>query len=384
MFNSMTYETLQVYWWMIIALLGSLLVFMMFVQGGQTLLRQIAKNEIERSLLVNSIGRKWDITFTVLVTFGGAAFASFPMFYATSFGGAYWIWALILFSFIIQAVSYEYRTKVGNFLGQKTYEAFLLINGVMAPILIGVVVASFFTGNYFSVDQMNITNINSPTIARWQNFSYGLESLLNITNITLGLTLLALSRVLALLYFMNNIDSDIIISRSQKCLKKNSILFLVFFLSFISLILTADGFAVDPITKKVSMEEYKYLHNLIEMPAVLIIFLVGVIAVLYGIFLGAFKTSPKGIWFAGSGTVLTVFAVFMLAGLNNTAFYPSTFDLQSSLTIANASSSEFTLTVMSWVSLLVPVVFSYIWYAWKTLGKAQISEEDLENDSMKY
>ncbi len=380
----MTYETLQIYWWMVIALLGSLLVFMMFVQGGQTLFKQIGKNELERSLLVNSIGRKWDITFTVLVTFGGAAFASFPMFYATSFGGAYWIWAMILFSFIIQAVSYEYRTKVGNFLGQKTFETFLLINGIMAPILIGVVVATFFTGNYFSVDAYNITNIDSPTIARWQNSSYGLESLLNITNIALGFTLLTLSRVLALLYFMNNIDNDTIIVRSKKCLQKNSILFLVFFLSFVFLILTADGFAVDPVSKMVSMEEYKYFNNLIEMPAVLITFLVGVVGVLYGIFLGAFKASPKGIWFAGPGTVLTVFAVFMLAGLNNTAFYPSTYDLQSSLTIANASSSEFTLMVMAWVSLLVPIVFSYIWYTWKQMSKAKISEEDLENDSMKY
>jgi cytochrome d ubiquinol oxidase subunit II len=339
---------------------------------------------MERSLLVNSIGRKWDLTFTTLVTFGGAFFASFPLFYSTSFGGAYWVWTLILFSFIIQAVSYEYRTKASNFLGRKTYDTFLFINGVLAPVLVGAAVGTFFTGSAFSVDRMNITNIADPVISRWETATHGLEAALNITNLSLGLALLFLSRVLAMLYFINNIDNENIIKRSAKKLKLCSSAFLVFFLLFVGLILTKEGFAVDPDTKLVFMEKFKYLHNLIEMPIVLVLFLIGVVGVLYGIFLGAFKTSPKGIWFAGTGTVLTVLAVLMLAGFNNTAFYPSTFDLQSSLTIENASSSKYTLTAMSWVSLLVPVVIAYIWYAWKSLSKNKVSEADIENDSMKY
>ncbi|MBT6763021.1 MAG: cytochrome d ubiquinol oxidase subunit II, partial [Prolixibacteraceae bacterium] len=377
----MSYETLQAYWWIIVSLLAALFVFLMFVQGGQTLLKQLSKTDMERSLLVNSIGRKWDLTFTTLVTFGGAFFASFPLFYSTSFGGAYWVWTLILFSFIIQAVSYEYRTKASNFLGRKTYDTFLFINGVLAPVLVGAAVGTFFTGSAFSVDRMNITNIADPVISRWETATHGLEAALNITNLSLGLALLFLSRVLAMLYFINNIDNENIIKRSAKKLKLCSSAFLVFFLLFVGLILTKEGFAVDPDTKLVFMEKFKYLHNLIEMPIVLVLFLIGVVGVLYGIFLGAFKTSPKGIWFAGTGTVLTVLAVLMLAGFNNTAFYPSTFDLQSSLTIENASSSKYTLTAMSWVSLLVPVVIAYIWYAWKSLSKNKVSEADIENDS---
>ena len=384
MFNNMSYETLQAYWWIIVSLLAALFVFLMFVQGGQTLLKQLSKTDIERSLLVNSIGRKWDLTFTTLVTFGGAFFASFPLFYSTSFGGAYWVWTLILFSFIIQAVSYEYRTKANNFLGRKTYDTFLFINGVLAPVLIGIAVGTFFTGSAFSVDKMNITNVADPVISRWETPTHGLEAALNITNLSLGLALLFLSRVLAMLYFINNIDNKDIIQRSAKKLKLCSSLFLVFFLLFIGLILTKEGFAVDPDTKLVFMEKFKYLNNLIEMPIVFILFLVGVVGVLYGIFLGAFKTSAKGIWLAGPGTVLTVLAVLMLAGFNNTAFYPSTFDLQSSLTIQNASSSKYTLTAMSWVSLLVPFVIAYIWYAWKSLSKNKVSEADIENDTMKY
>lgn len=384
MFNNMSYETLQAYWWIIVSLLAALFVFLMFVQGGQTLFKQLSKTDVERSLLVNSIGRKWDLTFTTLVTFGGAFFASFPLFYSTSFGGAYWVWTLILFSFIIQAVSYEYRTKASNFLGRKTYDTFLFINGVLAPVLVGAAVGTFFTGSAFSVDKMNITNIADPIISRWQTPTHGLEAALNITNLSLGLALLFLSRVLAMLYFINNIDNKEIVQRSAKKLKLCSSLFLVFFLLFIGLILTKEGFAVDPDTKLVFMENFKYLHNLIEMPIVLILFLVGVVGILYGIFLGAFKTSAKGIWFAGTGTVFTVLAVLMLAGFNNTAFYPSTFDLQSSLTIQNASSSKYTLTAMSWVSLLVPFVIAYIWYAWKSLSKNKVSEADIENDSMKY
>ncbi len=384
MFNNMSYEALQTYWWIIVSLLAALLVFLMFVQGGQTLLRQLSKTEIERSLLVNSIGRRWDTTFTTLVTFGGAFFASFPLFYSTSFGGAYWVWTLILFSFIIQAVSYEYRTKANNFLGRKTYDTFLFVNGLLAPLLIGTAVGSFFTGSEFSVNRLNITNIADPVISRWETASHGLEAALNITNLSLGLALLFLSRILAMLYFINNIDNDSIIKRSAKTLRYCSSAFLVFFLLFLALILTKEGFAIDPGTRLVYMEKFKYLHNLIEMPIVLIMFLAGVVGVLYGIFLGSFKSSSRGIWFAGAGTVLTVLALLMLAGLNNTAFYPSTFDLQSSLSIRNASSSEYTLKVMGWVSLLVPIVIAYIWYAWKSLNKKKVSESDLENDSMKY
>ncbi len=380
----MSYAALQGYWWIIVSILASVLVFLMFVQGGQTLLKQIAKTDKERSLLINSIGRKWDITFTTLVTFGGAFFASFPLFYSTSFGGAYWVWVLILFSFIIQAVSYEYRTKANNFLGTKTYDAFLLVNGILATILIGAAVGTFFTGSEFSVDKLNIIHGSDPVISRWQTATHGLEAALNITNLALGLAIFFLARVLALLYFINNIDHEEIVNRSAKQLKMCSVAFLVFFLLFVGLLLTSEGFAVNPDTGVVSMEPYKYLHNLIQMPLVLVLFLIGVVAVLYGIFLGAFKVSGKGIWFAGFGTVITVFSVLMLAGFNNTAFYPSTYDLQSSLTIQNASSSHYTLTAMSWVSLLVPVVIIYIWLTWRAMNQKKVSEEDLKDDSMAY
>ena len=384
MFNNLSYPTLQAYWWVIVSFLAAMLIFLMFVQGGQTLLRQIARTDKERSLLINSIGRKWDLTFTTIVTFGGAFFASFPLFYSTSFGGAYWVWVLILFSFIIQAVSYEYRTKANNFLGTKTYDTFLLINGVIAPVLIGIAVGTFFTGSEFSVGRMNITNVSDPVISRWETATHGLEAAFNITNLSLGLAVFFLARVLAMLYFMNNIDHSEIIQRAAKTIKICSAAFLLFFLLFVGLILTREGFAVDPDTKVVFLEKFKYLHNLLEMPVVLILLLAGVVGVLYGIFLGAFKISSKGIWFAGAGTVLTVFSILMLAGLNNTAFYPSTFDLQSSLTIHNASSSKYTLTVMSYVSLLIPFVLAYIWYSWKTLNKQKVNETDIENDTMKY
>jgi len=384
MFNNLSYPELQAYWWIIVSLLAAILVFLMFVQGGQTLLIQLAKNEKERKLLVNSIGRKWDLTFTTLVTFGGAFFASFPLFYSTSFGGAYWVWMLILFSFIVQAVSYEYRTKANNFLGTKTYDTFLLINGILGTILVGAAVGTFFTGSAFSVDRMNITNVSDPVISRWETATHGLEAALNITNLALGLAVLFLARVLAMLYFINNIDHTAIVERAAKTLKICSVVFLVFFLLFVGMLLTREGFAVNPETKEVFMEPYKYLHNLLQMPVVLILFLVGVVGVLYGIFLGGFKTSGKGIWFAGTGTILTVLALFMLAGFNNTAFYPSTSDLQSSLTIYNASSSKYTLTAMSWVSLLVPFVIAYIWYTWKQMSREKVSDEDIKNDTMAY
>jgi len=384
MFENLSYLTLQQYWWIIVSLLASLFVLLMFVQGGQTLIGQLSKTEKEKSLLINSIGRKWDLTFTTLVTFGGAFFASFPLFYSTSFGGAYWVWMLLLFSFIIQAVSYEYRTKANNFLGQKTYETFLFINGILATIIVGIVVGTFFTGSEFSVDKLNITNVSNPVISRWKTATHGLEAAFNITNLSLGIAILFLSRVLASLYFINNIDNETIVKRASKQVKFCAIPFLVFFLLFVGLILTKEGFAVNLDTKEVFMEKFKYLNNLIEMPIVLIMFLIGVVGVLYGIFLGAFKSSGKGIWFSGAGTVLTVLAILLISGFNNTAFYPSTYDLQSSLTIQNSSSSKYTLTVMSYVSLLVPFVIAYIWYAWKSLNKKKVSEDDISKDDMAY
>jgi len=384
MFENLSYLALQQYWWIIISLLASILVFMMFVQGGQTLINQIGKTRMERSLLINSIGRKWDITFTVLVTFGGAFFASFPLFYSTSFGGAYWVWIIILFSFIIQAVSYEYRTKANNFLGQKTFDAFLLINGILATILIGTAVGTFFTGSEFSIDKLRITDVSDPVISRWETPYRGLEAAFNITNLSLGLAIFFLTRILALMYFINSIENENIILKSKSVLKVCVFPFLVFFLLFVVLLLTRQGFAVDPVTKIVSMEKFKYLHNLLQMPLVLILFLIGVAGALTGIFLTLFKESRKGIWYSGIGTILTVFSVLMLAGFNNTAYYPSTYDLQSSLTIENSSSSKYTLTAMSYVSLLVPFVFAYIWYAWKSINKKRIDEKDIEMDEMKY
>jgi len=384
MFNNLSHAELQAYWWLIISLLGGLLVFLMFVQGGQTLVKTLAKSELERSIIINSIGRKWDLTFTTLVTFGGAFFASFPLFYSTSFGGAYWVWILILISFVIQAISYEFRTKANNFLGRRTYDTFLMINGVVGTILIGAAVATFFTGSMFSIDKLNITDATDPVISRWETKTHGLEAALNITNLSLGLAVFFLSRILAMLYFINNIDHFEIIKRVIKTLKYCSTAFLITFLLFIGLILTKEGFAVNPETNEFFMEKYKYLNNLIDMPIVMLIFILGVIGVLLGIYLGAFKISTKGIWFAGVGTVFTVLSIFLLAGYNNTAFYPSTFDLQSSLTIRNASSSKYTLTAMSWVSILVPFVVAYIWFTWKSMNKTKVSETDLKNDSMKY
>ncbi len=384
MFENLSLLELQQYWWIIIAILGSVLVFLMFVQGGQTLINTIGKTETERNMLVNSVGRKWDITFTTLVTFGGAFFASFPLFYSTSFGGAYWVWMIILFSFIIQAVSYEYRTKKGNFLGTKTFDAFLFINGLVATILIGAAVGTFFTGSEFSIDMLRITDASNPVISRWETPFHGLEAALNITNLALGLSVFFLARVLGSLYFINSIRDRDIIKQSIRQVKFNTIPFLIVFLGFIALIMTKDGFAVDPITKVVSMESFKYLHNILAMPIVLILFLIGVVLVLGGIFITLFKESRRGIWFAGLGTVLTVFSLFMIAGFNNTAFYPSTFDLQSSLTIETASSSHYTLTTMSYVSLFVPVVIAYIWYAWRMMNKKDIDMVDIKNDDMAY
>jgi cytochrome d ubiquinol oxidase subunit II len=375
MFESLSLLSLQQYWWVIISLLGSLLVFLMFVQGGQTLLH-IGKTDMERTILVNSLGRKWEFTFTTLVTFGGAFFASFPLFYSTSFGGAYWVWMAILFCFIIQAIAYEYRSKPNNFLGKKVYETFLLINGALGTILIGTAVATFFTGSQFSVNEVNFS--------RWETSTHGLEAALNFHNLSLGLAVFFLARVLGLLYFINNIDNKPILDRAYKQLWLNFPLFLLFFLIFLIWLLVRDGFAYDPLTKKVFMEPFKYLHNLLEMPLVAGIMLLGILLVVYGLFMAMFKAATRGIWFTGTGVIFTVFALFLIAGFNNTAFYPSTYDLQSSLTIENSSSSHYTLTAMSYVSLFVPFVFAYIFIAWKAIDKSKITEEELNNESHKY
>lgn len=390
MFEALSTSVLQHYWWIVVSLLAAIFVGLTFVQGGQTLVWQLAKNDKERSMLLNAVGRRWDTTFTTLVTFGGAFFASFPLFYSTSFGGAYWVWILILFSFVIQAVSYEYRTKANNLLGTKTYDTFLLINGVLSTILIGAAVGTFFTGSHFIVDKGNIAS--GEVISQWTKGTHGLEAIWAtfegypsfIVNLTLGLAVFALSRVLGNMYFMFAIDNDVLKERAQKALKKCSVVFLVLFLTFLGLILTKKGFAVDPETKIVTLEKFKYLHNLLQMPLVLIIFLLGVVLVLFGIFKGAFKGSTKAFWITGGGTVLAVLGLFLIAGFNNTAYYPSVHDLQSSLTIENSSSSRFTLVVMSYVSLAVPFVIAYIWYAWKSLTKKKIDEDDIDNDTMAY
>ncbi|MBU0488893.1 MAG: cytochrome d ubiquinol oxidase subunit II [Bacteroidetes bacterium] len=367
----LTYYQLQQYWWIIISLLGALLVFLMFVQGGQTLFGKIASNEAQKTLMINSLGRKWEFTFTTLVTFGGAMFAAFPKFYSTSFGGAYWVWMIILFCFIIQAVSYEFRKKAGNFLGAKTYEAFLYINGSVGVILIGIAVGTFFNGGAFFVDENNFSY--------WAYGSRGLEAALDPHNVALGLSVFFLARILALLYFINDIDNKEIYVESVARLKRNTLIFLPFFLYFVIFLLIKSGYAIDPQSGLVYFEKYKYLNNFLEMPLVLVIFVAGVLLVLFGIFKGAFGKSKSGIWFSGIGTVLTVFALLLIAGLNNTSFYPSNADIQSSLTIRNSSSSEYTLTAMSYVSLMVPFVFAYIWYAWRAISRKPITLEEIQD-----
>jgi cytochrome d ubiquinol oxidase subunit II len=367
---------LQHYWWVIISVLASLLVFLMFVQGGQSLIYSLPKNDNQKTMIVNTLGRKWETTFTTLVTFGGAFFASFPLFYATSFGGAYWVWIAILFSFTIQAIAYEYRSKPNNVLGQKTYDLFLFLNGSLGPFLIGVAVATFFTGAMFSLNQMNQVH--------WATTWYGLEALLNIRNLALGITVLFLSRINGLLYIIFTIDDDALFKRSVKSLIINSVPFLIFFIYFAVSLLLSNGYAVDNVTVSISIEKFKYFHNLIQMPFVLILFLAGVVNVLVGIGITVLRTSKNGIWFTGTGTVLTVFALFIIAGFNGTSFYPSLHDMQSSLTINNASSSHFTLKTMMFVSFIIPIVMVYIWYAWKAINNKKITEAEMNTGEHKY
>ncbi|MGQ1908706.1 cytochrome d ubiquinol oxidase subunit II [Marinifilum sp. RC60d5] len=377
MFENLSHLALQQYWWVIDSLLGSILVFLMFVQGGQTLIYTIGKSKTERTMVVNALGRKWEFTFTTLVTFGGAMFASFPLFYSTSFGGAYWVWMAILFCFIIQAVAYEFRSKPNNVWGAKTFEAFLFINGLLGTILIGTAVGTFFNGAEFTVNEMNQS--------RWANPYGGLEAVLNIHNVALGLAVFFLARVLGSMYFMNSIEDDNIFNRSKKQLLVSGIPFLVFFLFFAIRLLVMDGFAVDTKTGVVSMESFKYLHNLMAMPVVAILFVVGVAGVLYGLIKSYLaQKHTTGIWCAGGGTILVVFSLFLLAGFNNTAFYPSVADLQSSLTIQNASSSHYTLTAMSYVSLMVPFVIAYIVWAWRAINNKKIDIEEIQAEDHLY
>ncbi|RIJ49323.1 cytochrome d ubiquinol oxidase subunit II [Maribellus luteus] len=376
MFENLSLLALQQYWWVLVSILAALFVFLTFVQGGQTLLYAVGKTEAEKTIILNTLGRKWEFTFTTLVTFGGAFFASFPLFYATSFGGAYWVWLTILIAFVIQAVSYEYRKKPGNFLGAKTFEVFLVINGLLGTVLIGTAVGTFFNGAMFSLNHLNQVD--------WQTPYRGLEAVLTFHNVALGLSVFFLARVLGALYFIFTIDQEVIVKRARKQVLYNTLPFLAFFLYFLIWLLLKDGFAVNPETGEVSMEKYKYLHNVLQMPLNTLILLAGIVAVLWGIISTVLMNSGKGFWFAGSGTVLTVFALFLIAGFNNTAFYPSVYDLQSSLTIQNASSSKFTLTVMSYVSLLIPFVLAYIVYFWRAMNRTKITEQEMKEESHVY
>ncbi|WP_298063549.1 cytochrome d ubiquinol oxidase subunit II [uncultured Rikenella sp.] len=381
-----TLEILQHYWWFLVSLLGALLVFLLFVQGGQSQLYTIGKTHEDKSLIVNSLGRKWEITFTTLVTFGGAFFASFPLFYSTSFGGAFYVWMSILLVFVIQAVSYEFRSKAGNFLGMKTYDAFLFINGSLGPLLIGTAVGTFFTGANFIVDTANVGNIYpaGATISHWTTPWHGLEAVLDYRNLALGLAVLFLARSLGLLYFINNIDDATIRVRSRKALAIEGPAFVIFFLIFLVSILLSDGWKADPATGVISVEPYAYWHNLLEMPAVAVLLAGGVLSVLWGLGRGIFSCSRKGIWFAGAGTVAAVLALLLTAGWNGTAYYPSLADAQSSLTIYNSSSSKFTLQVMSMVSILIPFVVAYIGYAWRSMNRKPVTRNEIESSEHVY
>lgn len=380
-----TYIFLQHYWWFLVSLLGALLVFLLFVQGGNSLLFRLGRTEDERTMLVNSTGRKWEFTFTTLVTFGGAFFASFPLFYSTSFGGAYWLWMIILFTFVLQAVSYEFQSKLGNLLGKRTYQYFLVLNGLVGPVLLGVAVATFFNGSEFLVSKGNLTDELMPVISQWANGWHGLDALAHPTNLLLGFAVFFLSRLLGTLYFINNIRSESLVQRCRRQLVVDGIPFLLLFLAFVAHVLLKDGFAVQPETGEIAMEPFKYFNNLIAMPYLLVLFLVGVVGVLFGLGKSIFcKTYTRGIWFAGVGTVLTVLALLLTVGYNHTAYYPSTADLQSSLTLSNSCSSLFTLQTMAYVSVLVPFVLAYIVYAWRAIDRKPITQEEIKRDEHLY
>ena len=380
----MTYDFLQHYWWFIISLLGGLLVFLLFVQGANSMIFQLGKTEEERRMLVNSTGRKWEFTFTTLVTFGGAFFASFPLFYSTSFGSAYWVWLLILFTFIIQAVSYEFQNKAGNLFGVRTFQIGLIINGILGPLLLGGAVATFFTGSNFIVEKGNITDFMQPVISHWANGSRGLDVLLNPWVVIFGISVVFLARILGTLYINNNVNDNIIRGRVRKQLLVNTVLFLLFFLPFLIVTLVGEGYAINE-AGVIVMEPMKYLNNLLAMWPLAIILLVGVVLLLFGIVKTVLKPEyVRGIWPAGIGVVLVVLVLFLIAGWNNTAYYPSTAELQSSLTLKNSSSSEFTLKAMFYVSFLVPFVLAYIVYAWRAIDKKAIDRKEIAEDDHAY
>ena len=376
MFGSLDLTILQQLWWFIVTLVGSLFIFMTFVQGGQTLLLTLGLSDDEKVLVVNSLGRKWELTFTTLVLFGGALFAAFPLFYATSFGGAYWVWILILFTFIIQAVSYEYRRKPNNFLGTGVYDAFLFVNGSVGILLIGAAVGTFFTGSNFTLNDYNLVE--------WKHVLRGVEAAFSFFNLSFGFFLVFLARTLGALYLANNLDNDSVVEKLKNSSFNNLLCALPFLLYVLIQLILMDGFAVNPVDGSVTMEANKYLHNLLQMPLNLVLLLLGLVLVVLGVVMNRFTVSVRGIWPAGLGTVLTCLAVFFLAGYNNTAFYPSKYDLNSSLTIYNASSSHYTLTVMSYVALLVPFVLAYIVWIWRQMDSRKLSIEELAADKKSY
>ena len=366
----MTYSFLQQYWWLIISLLGALLVFLLFVQGANSLVYSLGRTEEGQCKVIESTGRKWEITFTTLVTFGGAFFASFPLFYSTSFGGAYWLWMIILFSFVLQAVSYEFQHRKGNLLGTRTYRWFLILNGIVGPLLLGGAVATFFDGSNFIVEKASLTNIGAPVISRWANDSAGLDALLDPWNLVFGFAVMFLARILGILYIMNNVEDEDIRSRGSVRLIGSTVPFLVLFFAFFIRTMLKDGYAVDPATGVVFMEPMKYLHNYLDMWPLAVLTVIGVVLLLYGIVRTILSsTYIKGIWPAGIGVVLVVLSLLLVAGWGNTAYYPSNTDLQCSLTIANSCSSEFTLRTMFYVSLIVPFVFGYIAYVWRVMDR---------------
>ncbi len=375
----MDYLFFQQYWWIVVTLVGALLVFLMFVQGGQTLIFSLGKTDLERTMLINATGRKWEFTFTTLVLFGGAFFASFPLFYSVSFGGAYWVWLLLLFSFVVQAVSYEFRSKPNNLLGKRVYETFLIINGVIGTTVVGVAVATFYNGASFTVNAFNQSD--------WMSGWLGLEALFSVHNLSLGVAVFFLSRVLGLLFFIKSIDNEELVDRARTKIAYNALPFLIAFLYFVIGLLFwkgGYGYAYDPDTQAVTLEAHKYWNNFLEMPLVFALFLVGVVSVLLGIYKGLLSKSVNGIWFAGVGTVLAVWALLLIAGLNNTCFYPSQLDPQSSLHILNSSSSFYTLKTMAWVSLFIPFVLAYIWYMWRAISKKRITTDELEGEGHVY
>lgn len=381
----MTLLFLQQYWWLLVSLLGALLVFMFFVQGGNSLIFSLGVTDDERRMLINSTGRKWELTFTTLVTFGGAAFAAFPLFYSTSFGGAYWLWMLILLTFVVQAVSYEFQHKQGNLLGARPFQFCLQLNGILGPLLIGGAVATFFEGSNFIVAKENLTGMGNPVISSWANASHGLDALLCPWVLVLGFAVVFLARILGILYFMNNVDDENIRSRGSVRLVGQTVPFLILFVAYLVHVLLKDGYAYDPATGVISVEPLKYLHNLLALWPLAIVLLVGIAFVLYGIVRTIrSKTYIGGIWPVGVGTILTVLILLLLAGWNNTAFYPSTADLQSSLTIENASSSMFTLRTMAYVSLLIPFVLGYIAYVWRAMDRKKIDKVEIAESGHTY